>query len=137
MSSAMPRKSQSILIVEDDALLREAMQRLLEAEGHQVVKACESWNAATAIREETFDILIIDVLFPGQNTIQTLVVRSRGERPVRIIGLSRSARILPEYYLSLTAKLGVRVILAKPFEREQLFEAIEEVQATEEKSAVA
>jgi len=118
--------------VEDDALLREALRRMLEAEGHRVVLACDGRRAAAAIRTEAFGLLVIDVLFPHAQVIDTLVERGRtGGRP-RILGLSRFARILPDYYLALTTRLGVRVILAKPFDRAQLAEAIAEACAGDE-----
>ncbi len=116
----------SVLLVEDDIILREGMRRMLEAEGHRLVLACDRHRAAAAIRGEAFDLLILDVLFSQAQIIDALVERNRAGRRLRIVGLSRFARILPDYYLALTAKLGIRVILAKPFDQPQLAEAIAE-----------
>ena len=124
---ASPRKPRSILIVEDDLLLAAALRRLLEADGHRVVRSCDGRQAAAAVRTEPYEVLITDIMFPGMRTIDALVERSRAPQPGRILCLSRYARILPEYYLSLARKLGVRVILAKPFEQAQLLQAIDEV----------
>ena len=121
-----PSSPLSVLLVEDDVVLREQLQRMLEAEGHRLVLACDRYRAAAAIRGEAFDLLIIDVLFSQAQIIDALVERNRAGQGLRVIGLSRFARILPDYYLSLTAKLGVRVILAKPFDQPQLAEAIAE-----------
>jgi CheY-like chemotaxis protein len=121
------RKPLSILVVEEDLLQQAALRRMLEADGHRVVKSCDRHQAAPAIRQEAFDLLIIDVLFPGPGTIEAVVERSRAEGPIPSLGLCRFARILPDYYLLLTAKLGMRVILAKPFDQAQLTEAIAEV----------
>jgi two-component system chemotaxis response regulator CheY len=123
--------ARSVLLVEDDLLLRESLRRMLEAEGHRVVHACDGRRAGAAIRLETFDLLVIDVLFAGGQTIDALVERNRTSGRLRILGLCRFARILPDYYLNLTAKLGVRVILAKPFDRAQLAEAVAEACAGE------
>jgi two-component system chemotaxis response regulator CheY len=127
--------ARSVLVVEDDILLRESLRRMLEAEGHRVVYACDGSRAAAAIRRETFDLLVIDVLFAGGQTIDALVERNRRSGRQRILGLCRFARILPDYYLNLTAKLGVRVILAKPFDRAQLAEAVAEACAAEGEAA--
>jgi CheY-like chemotaxis protein len=126
-----PRQSLSILLVEQDDLLREAIGRMLEADGHRITRACAGRQAAEAIRQEKFDLLIIDVLFPGERTLQAVVDWSRRPDRGRILGLCRFSRILPDYYLLLTAKLGIRVILPKPFERAQLAEAIDEVFAAD------
>lgn len=108
-------------------LLRDSIRRTLEAEGHRIARACDGQQAAAAIREESFDLLIIDVLFPGIRTLEAVIEWSREPNRGRILGLSRFARILPKYYLSLTRKLGMEVILAKPFEPAQLTEAIGQV----------
>jgi CheY-like chemotaxis protein len=121
------RKSLSVLLVEDDGLLRGSIRRALEAEGHRIARACDGQQAAAAIREESFDLLITDVLFPGIRTLEAVVEWSREPNRGRILGLSRFAPILPKYYLSLTRKLGMDVILAKPFDHGQLAEAIEQV----------
>jgi CheY-like chemotaxis protein len=123
------RKSLSVLVVEDDVLLRDSIRRMLEAEGHRVARACDGQQAAAAIRQESFDLLVIDLLFPGIRTLEAVVEWSRDPSRGRILGLSRFARILPRYYLSLTRKLGMDVILTKPFEPAQLAEAIAEVLA--------
>lgn len=117
----------SVLLVEEDVLQRAALRRLLEAEGHRVVRACDGQQAAGAIRDGHFDLLVIDVLFPGPRTLESLVEWSRRGERGRVLGLSRFARILPDYYLGLTRRLGLHVILAKPFDQAQLAEAIAEV----------
>ena len=72
--------------------------------------------------------LSIDVLFPGEGTLQAVVEWSRTPGRGRILGLCRFSRILPDYYLLLTGKLGMRVILSKPFDRAcSSNEAIDEV----------
>jgi CheY-like chemotaxis protein len=128
---APQRKSLAILIVEEDAALRDALRRMLEADGHRVVGACGGREAPAAIHGAAYDLLISDVLFPGVRTLEAVVERGRAGGPLPIIGLSRFARILPDYYLSLTAKLGVRVILTKPVDRAQLAEALVEALAGE------
>jgi len=120
------RKPLSILIVEEDAVLRDGLLRLLEAEGHRV-RACDGREAPAALERGHFELLITDVLFPGRRTLEAVIEWSRTANRGRILGLCRFSRILPDYYLLLTAKLGIRVILPKPFDRAQLSEALEEV----------
>jgi CheY-like chemotaxis protein len=124
----MPRKSLSILLVETDAALLADLQRFLELDGHAVARVGDADAAAQAIKEEPFDLLIIDVLFPGQRTLEALIERNKQEGPdrSRIVALSRHDKFLPEYYLSLIHKIGVRAILQKPFDRPRLAAAIAE-----------
>ena len=117
---APKRKSLSVLLVEDDVVLRGSIQRMLEAEGHRIAGSCDGQQSAAQIRAGHFDLLIIDVLFPGIRTLEAVVEWSREPGRGHLLGLSRFARILPPYYLTLTRKLGMNVILAKPFDRAQL-----------------
>ena len=115
--------------MDNDASFPGTLKRLLERNGYQVAKACDGLRAAQAIGQESYDLLLTDALFPGQRSIEALVeLGKRKDRdPVRIIALSGRGRSLPDYYLTLSRKLGVRRILDKPIAEEQLLRAIEEV----------
>ncbi len=126
-SFAAQGKPLSILLVEEDVLFRDELRRMLEADGHRIARVCDGREAAAAIREATFDLLVIDILFPGTRTLEAVVEWSRRPNRGLILGIGRFARMLPTYYLSLTRRLGMGVILAKPFDQAQLREAIEQV----------
>jgi DNA-binding NtrC family response regulator len=120
-------KSRTILVVDDDISLLEALKLLLERNGYQVARVCGGLEAAEAIESESFDLLLTDILFPGRRSIEALIGLGKRSGPVRIIGMSGGNRYLPDYYLSLTRKLGVQTILQKPLGEEQLLAAIDEV----------
>jgi DNA-binding NtrC family response regulator len=120
-------KPKSILVVDDDVALLEALKVLLERNGHQVTRACAGREAAEAIDNESFDLLLTDVLFPGRHSIEALIALGKRKSSVRIIGMSGTGKFLPDYYLILTRRLGVQTILPKPVSEEQLMAAIEKV----------
>lgn len=64
---ARPGTSATILLVEDDALVRSTARRLLERKGYRVVEA-ESGEAAIAIAsaaDASFDLVLTDIVMPG------------------------------------------------------------------------
>jgi two-component system OmpR family response regulator len=121
------RKTHSILLVDDDVSLLESVKVLLERNGYQVTKACSGRDAAQAIGEESYDLLLTDALFPGRRSLQAVIDLGKRKAPARIIAMNSLGRFLPDYYLTLTRKLGVERIIAKPFKEEELLAAIDEV----------
>ncbi|HVW22274.1 MAG TPA: response regulator [Opitutaceae bacterium] len=115
----------SILLVENDHTLLCSLHRQLEAEGYTVAGACHSRDAGVMIREQYFDVLIIDVLFPGRQTIDAIVDRNRRGGPGRIVALCPGGRHIPPYYFQLITRLGVREILPTPCDRPQLLSAVQ------------
>ncbi|MEN9582531.1 MAG: hypothetical protein RL641_485 [Candidatus Parcubacteria bacterium] len=54
-----------ILIVEDDTFLKNLAAKKLSSEGYEVTTASNSEEASTAIEKEVPDLVLLDLLFPG------------------------------------------------------------------------
>lgn len=61
----------SILIVEDDAAVRDALERALTFEGYSVGVAPDGAVALTEVRNSEFDLVILDVMMPHLDGIET------------------------------------------------------------------
>ena len=66
----------SILIVDDDALFREALTRYLDAQGHEVVSLGDPQNALQRLQDQSFDLVLTDLKMPGMDGI-ALIERAR------------------------------------------------------------
>jgi adenylate cyclase len=62
----------SILVVDDDALNRKLLVRLLEQEGHRARTAENGREALTLVREEAPDVILLDIVMPGLDGISVL-----------------------------------------------------------------
>lgn len=62
---------EKILVVDDERSLRSAMKNLLEAEGFSVVQAKNGDEALRMFAEHNPDLVLLDVMMPGMNGIQT------------------------------------------------------------------
>lgn len=58
-----------ILLVDDDAEIREVIRILLESEGCEIVEA-DNGSRAVEIMDDTVDLIIMDVMMPGMSGIQ-------------------------------------------------------------------
>ena len=115
----MPGQSRSVLIVEDDGDLRQAVAELIEDQGYTCRHARDGIEAMTALSLEPPDLLIADLLMPLMSGID-LLARLR-EHP--------SYRDIP--VIAMTAAndrmLGVKVdvpVLHKPIDLSMLSEML-------------
>jgi two-component system phosphate regulon response regulator OmpR len=106
-----------LLVVDDDQRLRALLQKYLSSNGFRVSAAADAEEARALMKSIAFDLLILDVMMPGesgldltrsvraqQSQVPILILTARGESEDRIAGL--------EY--------GADDYLAKPFEPREL-----------------
>lgn len=63
----MERFDMRVLVVEDEKYLARGLRRGLEAEGFAVDVALDGTNGLWMAREETYDLILLDIMLPGTN----------------------------------------------------------------------
>ena len=63
---ASPERETKVLLVEDEALIREVMAEMLCLAGYDVTATCTGDEAAILLAEDWFDLLLTDITMPGQ-----------------------------------------------------------------------
>jgi DNA-binding NtrC family response regulator len=102
-----------ILVVDDEAVIREALTRLLEREGYSVQAAGSLAEAATACTESSPDLALCDLRLPdGEGTA---LIERCAPAPVLILTSYASVRSAVE-----AMKQGAADYVAKPFDHEEL-----------------
>jgi len=110
-----PGAVQSILVVDDDPGIRDALALLLEDEGYAVFAAPDGLAALEAVARDSPDLVITDLYMPGLDG-SGLIARLRSERPdLPVIVVSAGIRVSPPD--------GVP-FFAKPFDSEHLLAAV-------------
>ena len=61
-----------ILLLEDDTILNEIIEEYLQELGHRVVTAFDGYEALDLIKENCFDLLLLDVGVPNLNGFELL-----------------------------------------------------------------
>jgi len=118
----------SILVVDDEALVREAMQRLLEHDGYEVEAFSDGQSVLKRLQERTFDLIITDFSMPNMSGDE-LVTRIRGISPGQRIILATA--YVEEFRVFGQPQDNVDAVLLKPFSFKELSEAVELVLAHE------
>jgi two-component system phosphate regulon response regulator OmpR len=107
-----------ILVVEDDPRLRERLARYLTGEGFRVTSAGDSAEARIQLRVINPDLMVLDVMMPGENGLDlTQSLRQAGGDTLPILLLT--ARGAPEDRIA-GFEAGADDYLGKPFEPREL-----------------
>lgn len=112
----MNKQKAHVLVVDDDDRLRALLQKFLRDKGFQVTTVASAREARGAIEQSLFDVMVLDVMMPGETGIEllkelkpknrppVLMLSAMGEADDRIRGL----------------EVGADDYLAKPFEPKEL-----------------
>jgi sigma-B regulation protein RsbU (phosphoserine phosphatase) len=112
-----------ILIVEDDPLNRDLMERILAAEGFRTVAAGDGEEAFSALRSTTPDLILLDILLPGRTGFE-LCSEFKTDRTLRDIPvIFLSALDHPRDRLQ-GLRVGGADYIAKPFYAEEVLARI-------------
>jgi CheY-like chemotaxis protein len=118
-----------ILVVDDEPMVREAMQRMLEHCGHEVEQAENGESALAQLARREFDVVITDFSMPGMHGDQ-LVARIRERLPMQHIIMASG--FVDEYRVFGQPSSHVDALLLKPFTFQELQDAVERVMAVAE-----
>jgi DNA-binding response OmpR family regulator len=116
-----------ILVIEDDALMREMLQEMLEAARHEVILARCGRDGLECYRREAVHLVITDILMPGVEGIQIIMELKRDHPEVRIIAISGGGAVGPDTYLAMAREMGADRTLTKPFPMAQLLQAVNDL----------
>lgn len=112
-----------LLLVDDEVALREPLAEYLQRQGFVVVEVNNAAEARILLASDTFDLLLLDVMMPGEDGLSlcryivehlhlpTILLTARSEATDRIVGL----------------EMGADDYLAKPFEPRELVARIRSV----------
>ena len=105
-----------ILIIDDDAHIRQPVRLGLEKDGHTVDEAIDGVEGAARCRETPPDLVICDILMPEKDGFETMRDLRREYPDMLIMILSGSMGA----YLEMASDLGADFVLSKPFKLSDL-----------------
>lgn len=110
-----------ILLLEDDAELREALEIVLNSSGFMVRTASDGYEAIKSAAEHPFDILVLDVKLPGPDGLEVLSQLKSSNPELLSIVITGFAT---EKDSLRALRLGVGDYIQKPFQSSVLLDAI-------------
>jgi CheY-like chemotaxis protein len=120
---AATKETMKILIVDDEPIVRRALDRALSRAGHTIITAeegvsgLEMWNSANP------DVVLLDVLMPGLTGPQVLQKKEQWECCVIMMSAYTG-----EEALDFQTKFPIQLFLSKPFEN--IFDIVKTIETT-------
>ncbi|MEC4889129.1 MAG: PAS domain S-box protein, partial [Nitrospira sp.] len=129
VAASLRRPVWHILVVDDDAQIRTMIEDLLTDEPCEVRTCATAQEARRCLQGYAADVLLVDMLMPDTDGVETIQTVQRDWPALKIIAMSGGGAVNAEIYLSLAKKFGARDTLRKPFSKRDLLRAIETVAA--------
>jgi DNA-binding response OmpR family regulator len=123
-----------VIVIDDEEDIRVALKEVLQRAGFEVEVASTGDDGLELLRERGADLIITDVIMPGKNGVET-AYDIRMEFPgTKIIVISGGGNVAPmDYepaaikttaYLASASAVGADLTITKPFDREELINAV-------------
>lgn len=106
-----------ILLLEDEVMLNESICEYLESEGHQIESFFNGLDALSAIKENSYDLLVLDITVPGLDGLSFLEKIHDLKIHVPVVYISALVDIED---ISRAYDLGCYDYLKKPFHLKEL-----------------
>lgn len=116
-----------ILVIDDDVRICKMLRHSLELSGYQVTEAYDGKKALAAHKADPADLLIMDMIMPGMEGIETITEFKRRSPATKIIAMSGGGMGMGTDYLNMAKKFGAYHTLTKPFSVERLNSVVAEV----------
>lgn len=114
----------SLLVIDDDAHVCRAMQRILEVEGYSVQVAGDGAEGLKRIQAGGIDLVLTDLDMPNKNGFELIHELKQIRSNVPVILFSGAIPLKVQEKLSIHENLDVEIHLHKPISREHLLKAI-------------
>src|SRR5207244_1195572 len=115
-----------LLVVDDDARLRDLLRRYLSENGFRVTVAADAKEARANLASFAFDLIVLDVMMPGESGLDLTGALRAGGRGPRLPVLLLTAMAEPEDRVN-GLEQGADDFLAKPFEPRELVLSIRNI----------
>ena len=116
-----------LLLVDDDAAVRDAFGIVLEMAGYHVTRAATAAAALSAQKRMPVDLVITDIVMPDMDGLELIRVLAELHPELPIIALSGGGDFGGLLYLDLARRFGARIALAKPCAPKEVLDAIDTI----------
>jgi DNA-binding response OmpR family regulator len=128
-------RTDTILIIDDEPMIRHLAARILARAGYRTVCAANGIQGLALFRRERPALVITDLIMPEREGIETIRCILREGAGTPIIAISGGTLTGTADFLAMARELGASAILRKPFEPIELLLLVERFLGDEPVSA--
>lgn len=116
----------NVLVIDDDQGVRHTIETVLSAKGFRVRTAPDGEVGLRLLTEFQADLVVTDIIMPEKEGIETIIAIKDRFPKVKIVAMSGGGRTSEPFdVLDAAKELGADCVLVKPFDVDQLMEAVE------------
>ena len=116
----------SILVADDEEQVRQLIRETLEQAGYHVTEARDGREALQQYRLAQADVVIMDILMPDQDGLETTATLRREFPNVKVIAITGGSDMIGILnFLDVAKTLGARRTLQKPFDMKTLLDTVQ------------
>ncbi|WP_020474485.1 response regulator [Zavarzinella formosa] len=117
----------TVLLVDDDVMVRAATRLMLERAGIDVAEAGDGAEGVRLFQKRQADVVLCDLFMPGKDGLELIRELCRDYPGVRIIAMSGGGHNGAVDMLPAARKLGAAKVLYKPFNQAEVLAAFREI----------
>jgi two-component system response regulator (stage 0 sporulation protein F) len=112
----------TILIIDDEEMMRILLRSALQSAGYEVVEAANGRQGLELYRQRPTDLIITDIAMPELNGLDLILELTRHFLRAKVIAISGLGG--EKHVLDVAKLLGARQTFQKPFSMPQLLDAV-------------
>lgn len=113
-----------IMIIDDEAMVRETLRRILETFHYDVTEAPDGKVALAEHKKNPVDLIVVDIFMPEKEGLETIQEFKRDHEHVKIIAISGYTGVGSKDFLKSARAFGAERTFTKPISSEELTGAI-------------
>lgn len=114
----------TILVIDDDQQVCALLKQVLEEQGYTVESALNGIEGISRFRNCPADLIILDILMPEKEGLETILDLRREFPRVKIIAMSGGSERAKLNLLDLARRLGAQYTLNKPFQLQTITDLV-------------
>jgi YesN/AraC family two-component response regulator len=118
-----------IIVIDDEPYILLMLKKMLEKEGHQVDMATNGVEGIDLYHKNGADLIITDIVMPEKEGLETIINLKTENPSLKVIAISGGGRVDSREYLHSAQLLGAEKIFQKPFKKDEIVNAVNELLA--------
>ncbi len=117
----------TVLVLDDDAQIREMVRQVLEMEGYAAMEASDGRQGVRLCREHSVDLVITDIFMPEKDGLQAIREIRQDAPNTKIIAISGGGETVAGDFLHHARLFGADRVFAKPLRLSELVASVREL----------
>jgi two-component system chemotaxis response regulator CheY len=113
-----------ILVMDDEVQILRLVKEILLVDGHEVLCAADGIAGMALFRKEAPEMVIVDIVMPEQEGIETILAIRRESPKTKIIAISGAGQVGEVDVLKMARAFGADDVIAKPFRAWELLNLV-------------